>query len=148
MGKYETKNSSSAVRSFGAASAEMFQPEVNASSYQIRRRYFRLQKFMRLCIEMRYLVIFISMTVTHDISKFKPLREDEDSRFSDLAQLVRRSYNTLKEVNRQFDMDNNHMIAIIEQKLHVNDRKIWSRYLETSQKKATLENLITWMTII
>ena len=89
---------------------------------------------------------FIADTVTHDISKFKPLREDEDSRFCDLAQLVRRSYNTLKEVNRQFDMDNNHMIAIIEQKLHVNDRKIWSRYLETSQKKATLENLITWMT--
>ena len=56
MGKYETKNSSSVVRSFGAASAEMFQPEVNASSYQIRRRYFRLQKFIRLCIEMRYLV--------------------------------------------------------------------------------------------
>ena len=39
----------------------MFQPKVNASSYQIRRRYFRLQKFIRLCIEMRYLVIFISM---------------------------------------------------------------------------------------
>ena len=38
------------------------------------------------------------------------------------------------------------MIAIIEQKLHVNDTKIWSRYLETSQKKATLENLITRMT--
>ena len=81
---------------------------------------------------------FIADTVTHDISKFKPLREDEDSRFCDLAQLVRRSYNTLKEVNRQFDMDNIHMIAIIEQKLHVNDRKIWSRYLETSQKKSNL----------
>ena len=65
MGKYETKNSSSVVRSFGAASAEMFQPEVNASSYQIRRRYFRLQKFIRLCIEMRYLVIFISMVKSH-----------------------------------------------------------------------------------
>ena len=90
---------------------------------------------------------FIADTVTHDISKFKPLRKDEDSRFCDLAQLVRRSYNTLKEVNRQFDMDNNHMIAIIKQKLHVNDRKIWSHYLETSQKKATLENLITWMTL-
>jgi len=89
---------------------------------------------------------FIADSVSHDISKFRQLREDEDSRFCDLAQLVRRSYNTLKEVNRQFDMDNNHMIAIIEQKLHVNDRKIWSRYLETSQKEATLENLITWMT--
>ena len=89
---------------------------------------------------------FVADTVTHDISKFKPLREDEDSRFCDLTQLVRRSYNTLKEVNRQFDMDNNHMIAIIEQKLHMNDRKIWSRHLESSGKEATLENLITWMT--
>ena len=53
---------------------------------------------------------------------------------------------TLKKVNRQFDMDNNHMIAMIEQKLHMNDRKILSRHLESSGKKATLENLITWMT--
>ena len=53
---------------------------------------------------------FIADTVTHDISKFKPFREDEDSRFCELAQLVRRSYNTLKEVNRQFDMDKNHMM--------------------------------------
>ena len=86
---------------------------------------------------------FIADTVSHDISKFRQLREEGDSRFCDL---VRRSYNTLKEVNRQFDMANNHMIAIIEQKLHVNDRKIWSRYLETSQKEATLKNMIAWMT--
>ena len=46
---------------------------------------------------------FVADTVTHDISKFKPLRQDEHSRFCDLTQLVRRSYNTLKEVNRQFD---------------------------------------------
>ena len=43
-------------------------------------------------------------------------------------------------------MDNNHMIAMIEQKLHVNDRKIWARHLESSKKEATLENLIAWMT--
>ena len=90
---------------------------------------------------------FIADSVTDDISKLKALnREDKDWRFWDLAQLVRRRYNTLKEVNSQFDMDNNHMTAIIEQKLHVNDGKIWSRYLETSQKEATLENLFTWMT--
>ena len=90
---------------------------------------------------------FIADTVTHDVSKFKPIREDEDPRFCDLAQLVRRSYNTRKEVNREFDMDSNHMIAIIEQKLHVSDRMIWLRYLETSQKEAPPENLITWMTM-
>jgi hypothetical protein len=39
-------------------------------------------------------------------------------------------------------MYNNHMIAIIEQKLHMNDRKIWSRHLESSGKEATLENLM------
>ncbi len=89
---------------------------------------------------------FVADTVTHDISKLKPYREDEDTRFCDLAQLVRRNYNTLKEVNRPFDMDNNHMIAMIEQKLHVNDRKIWARHLESSKKEATLESLIAWMT--
>ena len=78
---------------------------------------------------------FVTDTVTYDISKFRPLQEDEDGRFCDLAQLVRRSYNTLKEVKRPFDMNNNHMIAIIEQEMHMNDRKAWSRHLERSGKK-------------
>ena len=89
---------------------------------------------------------FFADTVTHDISKFKPLREDENGRFCDFVQLVRKSYNTLKEVNRPFDMDNNHMIAIIEQKMHMSDRIVWARHLESTGKEATLENLITWMT--
>ena len=41
---------------------------------------------------------FVSDSVTQDISKFKPLQDGEDSRFCDLVHLVRRSYNTLKEV--------------------------------------------------
>ena len=38
---------------------------------------------------------FVSDTITQDITRFKPLRSDEDSRFCELVHLVRRSYNIL-----------------------------------------------------
>lgn len=70
---------------------------------------------------------FVSDTITQDIAKFKTLHEGEDARFCELVQLVKRSYNTLKEVGRPHDMDNNHMLAQIEQKMCNDDRKVWSR---------------------
>ena len=45
------------------------------------------------------------------------------------------------------DMDNSHMLSIIEQKMCPDDRKVWSRDLEREAKSATLNNLINWMTI-
>ena len=54
---------------------------------------------------------FVADTISQDIAKFKPLRVEEDARFCELVHLVKRSYNTLKEVGRPHDMDNNHMLA-------------------------------------
>lgn len=78
----------------------------------------------------------MSDSVTQDISKFKPLQDGEDSRFCDLVHLVRRSYNTLKEVGVPGDMDNSHMLAIIKRKMGPDDKKVGSRDLE----------LLSWMT--
>ena len=64
------------------------------------------------------------------------------ARFSELVHLVNRSYNTLKEVDRSHDMDNNHMLASIEQKMSTDNRKVWSRDLEREKKQATLENIM------
>ena len=89
---------------------------------------------------------FVADTITQDIARFKPLRDGEDARFCDLVNLVRRSFNTLSEVGWQNDMDNNHMLAIIEQKMCSDDRKVWSRFLETTKCHATLEALMSWMT--
>ena len=89
---------------------------------------------------------FVADIITQDISKFKPIKDSEDARFCDLVHLVKRSYNTLKEVNRENDMNNNHMLAIIEQKMFSDDRKVWSRYLESTKSEATLETLMYWMT--
>jgi hypothetical protein len=85
---------------------------------------------------------FVADIITQDISKFKPMKEGEDARFCDLVHLVKRSMNTLKEVGRENDMNNNHILAIIEQKMHADDRKVWSRHLESSKSEATLETLI------
>ena len=85
---------------------------------------------------------FIADTITQDISKFKALQDDEDARFCELVHLVNRSYNTLKEVG----MNNNHMLALIEQKRSSDDRKGWARDLERERKEATLENIMKWMT--
>ena len=89
---------------------------------------------------------FVSDTVTQDIIKFKPLRNEEDSRFCELVHLIRRSYNTLKEVGRPHDMDNNHILAIIEQKMCNDDRKVWARDLEREKVEPKLMDLTEWMT--
>ena len=88
---------------------------------------------------------FVADTITQDIARFKPLHDEEDARFCDLVHLVRRSFNTLTEVGRKSDMDNNHMLAIIEQKMCTDDRKVWSRFLESTKGHATLEALMSWM---
>ena len=88
---------------------------------------------------------FVSDTVTQDITRFKPLRSDEDSRFCELVHLVRRSYNTLKQVDRPHDMDNNHVLALIEQKMCNDDRKVWARHLEKEKTEPKLATLIEWM---
>jgi hypothetical protein len=77
---------------------------------------------------------FIADAITQDISKFKALQDDEDARFCEQVHLVNRSYNTLKEVGRPNDMNNNHMLALIEQKMSSDDRKVWARDLEREQK--------------
>ena len=74
------------------------------------------------------------------------LQDGEDGRFCELVHLVNRSYNTRKEVDRPNDMNNNHMLALIEQKMSSDDRKVWARDLERDKKEATLENILNWMT--
>ena len=56
------------------------------------------------------------------------------------------SSNSLKEVGHPHDMDNNHMLAIIEQRMCIDDRKVCSHHLERDCQQATLENLVAWMT--
>jgi hypothetical protein len=38
------------------------------------------------------------------------------------------------------------MLALIEQKMSSDDRKVWARDLEREKKEATLENIMKWMT--
>ena len=59
----------------------------------------------------------VAVTVTRDIVKLKPLSEGEEARFCDLVHLVRRCYNTLKEVGIPSDMDNSYMLSMIEQNM-------------------------------
>ena len=84
----------------------------------------------------------MSDTVTQDIVQFKALQEGEDARYCDLVHLVKRCYNTLKEVGLPSDMNNSHMLSIIEQKMCADDRKVWARDLEKEKKPATLEALM------
>ena len=90
---------------------------------------------------------FVSDTVTQDIIQFKALQDGEDARFCDLVHLVKRCYNTLKEVGLPSDMNNSHMLSIIEQKMCADDRKVWARDLEKEKKPASLEALMNWMNV-
>ena len=87
---------------------------------------------------------FVSDTIMQDIVKFKVLRDGEDARFCELVHLVKRCYNTLKEIGLPSDMDNSHMLSLIEQKMCSDDRKVWSRDLERNKQPATLQNLMTF----
>ncbi|KAJ8022200.1 hypothetical protein HOLleu_39614 [Holothuria leucospilota] len=90
---------------------------------------------------------FIADAIINDLNKFKVLKDGEDSRFCELVHLIRRSFNTLKEIGRPQDMDNSQMLALIERKLNGDDKKVWFRYLEMENKQATLAMLIDWLTI-
>eukprot|EP00057_Strongylocentrotus_purpuratus_P011425 XP_011665899.1 PREDICTED: uncharacterized protein LOC105439066 [Strongylocentrotus purpuratus] len=79
--------------------------------------------------------------VIYDITKFKNLKDGDDKGFIELAGLVRRSYNTLKEINKEEDMNNSHMLSLIERKLTNEDRKIWLR----QQKSPTFKCLMEWL---
>jgi hypothetical protein len=92
-------------------------------------------------------VRYVSDTITQDIVQFKALQEGEDARFCDLVHLVNRCYNTLKEVGIPSDMNNSHMLSIIEKKMCASDRKVWSRDLEREKQPATLYRLMSWMTV-
>lgn len=89
----------------------------------------------------------VADTICQDINRFKNLREDEDHKFCEFVQLIQRSYNIMKSVGRPNDMDNNHMLAVIEQKLTIDDRKVWARELEHKSQAATFENLLTWLMV-
>ena len=78
--------------------------------------------------------------------KFRPIRDGEYARFCDLVNLVKRCYNTLKEVALPSDMDDSHILSILEQKLCMDGRKVWSRDLEKRNQPAMLVGLMTWMT--
>ena len=83
--------------------------------------------------------------MTQKIVKFKALNDGEDARFCDLVYLVKQNYNTLKEVGLPADMDNSHMLSVIEQKMYADDRKVWARQIEREKKPATLQAIMTWM---
>ena len=87
----------------------------------------------------------IADAIMADVSKFKALKQEEDGRFCELVQLLLRCRVTLKEVNRINDLNNTHMIAIIEQKLCHDDSMLWSRYLEKESLEPDIDNLLAWM---
>ena len=89
---------------------------------------------------------FTADAIINDINNFKPLRDDDDARFCEFTHLIRRSYNTLKEVGCHHDMDNSQMLSLIEKKLNADDRKVWFRHLESTKRDASLIMLLDWMT--
>ena len=88
---------------------------------------------------------FVADAIISDLNKFRPLKDNEDGRFCELVHLVRRSYNTLKEIGRTNDMDNSNMLAMIEKKMNIDDRKVWFRSQESSKDPASLHMLLNWM---
>ena len=89
---------------------------------------------------------FVADTIINDVSIFRQLKQGEDDRFCEFVNVVRRSYNTLKEIGKVNDMDNSHMLAIIERKMCSEDRKLWFRH-QGEGESVSLQSLLKWMSI-
>ena len=87
----------------------------------------------------------VSDVVTSDIERFKAVQTGEVHRFCDLVNLVRRSYNILKEVKGPQDIDNTRVISLIERKMTKDDVKIWARYIQSLKLEPSMRNLLKWM---
>ena len=87
----------------------------------------------------------MSDVVTSDIERFKAAQTGEDHRFCDLVYLVRRSYNTLKEVKRTQDIDNTLVISLIKHTMTNDDVKIWARHIHSQKLEPSMKNLPIWM---
>ena len=87
----------------------------------------------------------ISDTITAYLAKFKAIQPGEDYQFCDLANLVRRSYNILKEVKRPQDIDNTQVISLIERKMTKDDLKVWARHIYLQKLEPSMANLLNWM---
>ena len=67
---------------------------------------------------------YVADIITQDLSPFKPTKEGEDFRFLDLVHLVHK----LQYLGRRSNnMNNNHILALIERKIDSIDRKVWLR---------------------
>ena len=87
----------------------------------------------------------VSDAVTSDMERFKPIQLGDDHRFCDLVNLVRRSFNILKEVKRPQDIDNTHVISLIERKMTQDDLKVWARHINLKKLEPSMSNLLLWM---
>ena len=87
----------------------------------------------------------ISDLVTADLERFKAIQPGEDHRFCELVNLVRRSYNILKEVKRPQDIDNTHVISLIERKMPKDDLRVWARHIYVQKLEPSMTNLLRWI---
>ena len=87
----------------------------------------------------------VSNVVTADLERFKAIQPGEDHRFCELVNLVRRSYNILKEVKRPQDIDNTHVISLIERKMPKDDLRVWARHIYVQKLEPSMTNLLRWM---
>ena len=87
----------------------------------------------------------VSDTITRDLERFRSIQPGEDHRFCQLVNLVKRSYNILKEIKRPQDMDNTHVISLIERKMSEDDLRVWARYLNSQKCEPSMDNLLSWM---
>ena len=87
----------------------------------------------------------MSDVVTSDIERFKAAQTGKDHRFCDLVYLVRRLYNTLKEVKRTQDIENTLVISLIKHTMTNDDVKIWARHIHSQKLEPSMKNLPKWM---
>ena len=84
-------------------------------------------------------------TVMADLEGFKANLPGDDRRFCYLVNLVRLSYKILKEVKRPQDMDNTHVISLVEGRMTKDGLRVWARHVNLHKLEPSMFNFLSWM---
>ncbi|XP_014672985.1 PREDICTED: uncharacterized protein LOC106813368, partial [Priapulus caudatus] len=81
-----------------------------------------------------------------DVREYWTFREDFKHMVDPLYDPRVGCHNILKQVGKESDLNNNHMLAIIEMKLTADDRKVYARHLQQKKEEASLQGLLSFLT--
>lgn len=79
------------------------------------------------------------------LNDVKPIAENDSNKFIELHHLVKRTFQTLSQLQRPSDIDNTTTLGVIEKKLNITDRLKWATYQLEKKILPSIDTFLSWM---